>query len=355
MNNKNQPLDLNLGGLPIGQFHPPFVIAEMSGNHNGSLERALALVDAAANAGAHALKLQTYTADTMTIDGTTPDFVISEPESPWHGENLYRLYQKAATPWEWHGALFARCRERGIICFSTPFDETAVDFLESLHCPFYKIASFEACDTPLLEKVAATRKPVIVSTGMMTLDEMRETLATLKNAKADNIVFLKCTSAYPADASDANLLTIPDMRATLGCEIGLSDHTAGVGVAVASIALGARVIEKHFTLRRTDGGVDAAFSLEPEELKMLVDETRRAWASLGNIHYGISESEKKSLRFRRSVYVVRDVKSGEILTTENLRIIRPGFGLAPKHHKSLIGKQVTCDVKRGTPMRWEFV
>ena len=340
---------------PIGATHPPFVIAEMSGNHNQSLERALAIVEAAARAGAHAIKLQTYTADTMTLPVVSGDFFISDPNSLWHGHSLYELYQIAHTPWEWHAPIMARARDLGILCLSTPFDETAVDFLEGLDCPCYKIASFENADLPLIRKVAATGKPVIVSTGMATLAELDETMRTLREGGCQDIVLLKCTSTYPASPENSHLNTLPHLRDLFGCEVGLSDHPLGIGVSVAAVALGATVIEKHFTLSRADGGVDSAFSLEPAEMAALVTETERAWQALGGIHYGPTEAEKPSLRFRRSIYAAADLKTGDILTPENLRIVRPGFGLAPKYYETLLGRRVNRDLAMGTAMAWEYL
>jgi pseudaminic acid synthase len=339
----------------IGSTNPPFIIAEMSGNHNQSLERALEIVEAAAKAGAHALKLQTYTADTMTLDFDEKEFYIDDPNSLWNGTSLYRLYQEAYTPWEWHEPIFKRCRELGIIPFSTPFDETAVDFLESLDVSAYKIASFENTDLPLIRKVASTGKPMIISTGMATVAELDETVRTAREAGCSDIVLLKCTSTYPATPENTNILTIPHMRELFDCQIGLSDHTMGIGVAVASVALGATVIEKHLTLRRSDGGVDSAFSMEPEEMHALVVETERAWQALGQVQYGPTEKEKASMQYRRSLYVAKEMKAGDIFTEENLRIIRPGLGLSPKYYKTLLGKRVCCDVQKGTPVTWDLI
>ena len=344
---------INNRKIGINQF--PFVIAEMSGNHNQSLDRALAIVDAAANSGVDALKLQTYTADTMTIDCDKEDFVIKDPKSLWHGKKLYELYKEAHTPWEWHKTIFDRCEELEIIGFSAPFDETAVEFLESLNVPCYKVASFENIDIPLIRKVASTGKPMIISTGMATVEELKETVDEAGRAGCKDIILLKCTSSYPATPENSNIMTMPDMRERFNCHVGLSDHTLGLGVSVASVALGATVIEKHFTLSRSDGGVDSAFSLEPEEMKSLVKETKCAWQALGKISYGPTEQEKKSLIFRRSLYVVKDMKEGEIFTKENLRSIRPGYGLPPKYYYNLIGKKIKVDAKRGTPAKQEMV
>lgn len=339
----------------IGNQNPPFIIAEMSGNHNHSLERALAIVEAAAKAGVQALKLQTYTADTMTIDQDDGEFFIDDPNNLWQGTSLYKLYQRAYTPWEWHEAIFKRCEELGIIGFSTPFDETAVDFLETLDVPCYKIASFENIDLPLIKKVAATGKLLFLSTGMATVAELDETVRTIRAAGCKDLILLKCTSTYPADPKYSNLLTIPHLRNLFGCQVGLSDHTLGIGVATAAVALGATVVEKHFTLSRTEGGVDSAFSLEPEEMKALVVETERAWQALGEISYGPSAAEKTSLMHRRSLYIVEDMKAGDVLTPDNLRAIRPGLGLPPKYLPIVLGKKVKKDVKRGTPLAWELL
>jgi N-acetylneuraminate synthase len=343
---------MKIGSREIGQGCAPFVIAEMSGNHNQSLERALAIVDAAAQSGAHALKLQTYTSDTMTLELDVGEFFISDPKSLWAGSSLYRIYGEAYTPWDWHKPIFDRARERGMIAFSTPFDDTAVDLLEDLNVPCYKIASFENTDLPLVRRVAATGKPLIISTGMATVAELDETVRTARGAGCKDLVLLKCTSTYPATAEDTNILTIPHLRELFGCEVGLSDHTMGVGVSVASVVLGATVIEKHFTLSRADGGVDSVFSMEPAEMAQLVLETERAWQALGQVSYGPTEAEKKSLQYRRSLYVVKDVKAGEVLTYENVRAIRPGLGLPTKYLEQILNKSVKFDVKRGTALSW---
>jgi pseudaminic acid synthase len=344
-----------IGRCQIGLEHRPFVIAEMSGNHNHSLERALAIVEAAAQAGAHAVKLQTYTADTMTLDLREREFVISDPGSLWAGRSLHDLYKDAYTPWEWHKPIFERARELGMIAFSTPFDETAVDFLEALGAPCYKIASFENTDLPLIRKAAATGKPVIVSTGMASEAELDETVRTLREAGCRDFVLLKCTSTYPATPENTNLRTIPRLREQFGCEVGLSDHTMGIGAAVAAVAVGATVIEKHFTLRRADGGVDSAFSMEPEEMRSLVVETERAWLALGQVRFGPTQDEVGSMVFRRSLYVVADMKSGDVLTRDNLRAIRPGKGLAPKYYEQVLGKRVNRPVARGTALTWDLI
>ena len=343
---------MKIGTQRIGIKHPPFIIAEMSGNHNQSLERALEIVEAAAKAGAHAFKLQTYTADTMTLDLKEKEFFISDEKSPWKGKSLYDLYKIAHTPWDWHQPIFDCAKKHGLICFSTPFDETAVDFLEKLGAPIYKIASFENTDHPLIQRVAATGKPLIISTGMATQEELDESVDVARKAGCKDLTLLKCTSTYPATPENSNLLTMPYLRERYGCEIGLSDHTLGIGVAISSVALGATVIEKHFTLKRSDGGVDSAFSLEPHEMKELVEQTKRAWQSLGKVFVGSTQAEKSSIMFRRSLYVVKDMKAGDVLNKENVRAIRPGLGLSPREFDRVVGKKVKYDVKRGTPLIW---
>lgn len=344
-----------IAGRSIGRQHAPFVIAEMSGNHNQSLERALDIVEAAARSGAHGLKIQTYTPDTMTIDLDEREFHISDTESMWSGTSLYKLYSEAYTPWEWHKPIFERARELGVIPFSTPFDDTAVDFLEDLDVPCYKIASFENTDLPLIRRVAATGKPLIISTGMASVAELDETVRAARESGCRDLILLKCTSTYPATPENTNILTIPHIRELFQCEVGLSDHTMGVGVSVASVALGATVIEKHFTLNRADGGVDSAFSLEPAEMAQLVLETERAWQALGQVSYGPTAAEKKSLQFRRSLYIVQDIKAGDVLTRANVRAIRPGYGLPTKYLDRVLGKAVKQDVKRGTALVWDLI
>ena len=346
---------MKIDNRKIGVGYAPFVIAEMSGNHNQSLDRALMIVEAAAKSGAHGLKLQTYTADTITIDVSDGEFFISDPNSQWNGSSLYELYSKAYTPWEGHKPIFDRARELGMLAFSTPFDDTAVDFLESLDVPCYKIASFENTDLPLIRRVAATGKPLIISTGMATVAELDETVRAAREAGCKDLILLKCTSTYPATAENTNILTLPHLRELFGCEVGLSDHTMGIGVAVASVALGATVIEKHFTLNRADGGVDSTFSTEPAEMAQLVVETGRAWQALGQVSYGPTEAEKKSIQFRRSLYIVQSLKAGDVLTRENMRSIRPGFGLPPKYLGIALGKKVKRDVKKGTPFDWDLI
>ena len=346
---------MKIGGRGVGAGSAPLVIAEMSGNHNQSLERAFEIVDAAAQSGAHALKIQTYTAETMTIDIREREFFISDEKSLWKGESLFDLYKKAYTPWEWHEAIFDRAKKQKMLAFSTPFDRTAVDFLENLNVPCYKIASFENTDLPLIRYVAATGKPMIISTGMATFAELDETVEAARSAGCNDLVLLKCTSTYPSTPDDSNILTIPEMRSRYGCEIGISDHTMGIGVSVAAVALGATVIEKHFTLQRSDGGVDSAFSMEPQEMAQLVIETERAWQSMGKVQHGPTEKEKASLVFRRSLYVVADVKAGEKLTSVNVRAIRPGNGIAPKFYDEVIGKTAKRDIARGTPLSHDLI
>ena len=342
---------MHIGSRLIGPDQPPFIIAELSGNHNQSLERAFAIIDAVAAAGAHAIKLQTYTADTMTLRGA---YRIDDPNSLWYGRELHELYQEAYTPWEWHQPLFERAQERGMLAFSSPFDETAVDFLETLQVPAYKIASFENTDWPLLRRVAATGKPVIMSTGASTLAEVAEAVDVLRAGGCQDLVLLKCTSTYPATPQNTNLRTIPHLTQLFPeCSIGLSDHTAGVGAAVAAVALGACVIEKHVTLRRADGGVDSAFSLEPEEVAALVTETERAWQALGQIQYGVQRAEEKSRLYKRSLYVAQDIRAGEAFTKENLRVVRPGDGLPPRYYDQLLGKPARQELRAGTPLTWE--
>ena len=310
----------------------------MSGNHNQSIDRALAIVDAAAKAGVDAVKIQTYTADTMTLDINEREFFIADKNSLWKGESLYSLYQKAYTPWEWHEAIFKRCEEWGIIGFSTPFDFTAVDFLEELHVPCYKIASFENVDLPLIKKVAKTGKPIIASTGMTTVAEIDDLVTTARNNGCNDLTLLKCTSSYPATPEGTNLMTIPHMKELFCCRVGLSDHTLGIGAAVASIALGGTVIEKHFTLSRAEGGVDSAFSLEPDEMTLLVRECNTAWQALGHISYEVAEQEKKSLQFRRSLYIVEDLKKGRYFNREKCKKHSTRFGIKPEVLRGCVGK-----------------
>ena len=347
--------DIEIEGFAIGDHHKPFIIAEMSGNHNQSLDRALEIVDAAAKAGANAIKLQTYTPDTMTINSSGGLFEINDETSLWKGRKLFDLYKEAHTPWEWHQTIFEHAKKRKLTIFSTPFDESAVDFLESLNVSAYKIASFENTDWPLLKKVATTGKPVIMSTGLASLADLGEAVEILRMNGCHDLILLKCTSTYPASPENTHLKTIPHMRELFKCHVGLSDHTLGIGVSIASVSLGSRVIEKHFTLSRADGGVDSAFSIEPEELKALVIESERAFLALGSIYYGIQEAEKKSLRFKRSLYAVEDIKAGETYTKQNIRVIRPGDGLQPKYYEIVLGKKANTNIKSGTPLTWDIL
>lgn len=343
----------SIAGRPIGPNHAPYIIAEMSGNHNGSLERAFAIMQAAKDAGADALKLQTYTADTITIDCDAPDFKIEG--GLWGGRSLYDLYKEASTPWEWHDALFQKGKELGITVFSSPFDETAVDFLEKLGAPAFKIASFEVVDIPLIKRAAATGKPLIISTGLANEEEITEAVAAARDSGCRNLALLHCVSGYPAPPQDYNLRTLPDLAERFRCVSGLSDHTLGTDVAVAATALGAALIEKHFALSRADGGPDAAFSLEPAEMKALVDGCRTAWVALGAITYGRQPSEEKNAAFRRSLYVVRDMAKGDVFDKETVRAIRPGRGLLPKFLTEVLGRRASQQIRRGTPLTWDHV
>lgn len=346
---------IKIGKKIIGEGYPPFIIAEMSGNHNQSLNRALQLVDAAASCGVHAIKFQTYTPDILTLDINEREFHVGDIDSPWAGQSLYNLYAKAYTPWDWHKPLFERAITKGLIPFSTPFDETSVNFLEELGVPCYKISSFENSDHDLIKKVAKTRKPLIISTGMASIGEIYESLEVARSAGCKDIVLLKCTSSYPSTPENSNLLTIPHMKELFSCDIGISDHTLGIGVAVASVALGSTIIEKHFTLKRSDGGVDSTFSLEPHEMCQLVQESERAWLGLGKISYGITESEKSSLLFKRSLYVVKDINVGDEITLQNIRSIRPGYGMPCKYLEIVLGRRFSMPAKRGTALTWEMI
>jgi pseudaminic acid synthase len=345
--------EIRLGDRLLGAGHRPLIVAELSGNHNGEIERALALMEAAVAAGADAVKLQTYTADTITLDFDGPGFAIEG--GPWHGRRLHELYREAHTPWEWHEMLFAKGRELGIPVFSTPFDFTAVDFLESLNVPAYKIASFECIDLPLIKRCAATGKPIVISTGLASLSEIAEAVEAARSAGADSIVLLHCVSAYPAPASEYNLRRIPDLASRFGAPAGLSDHTLGSATAVAAACMGACLIEKHITLARADGGPDAGFSLEPAEFAVLVRDVRDGFDSLGQAVYERQESEKPNAQFRRSLYAVADIGQGETFTASNIRSIRPGFGLPPKHYEMILGRRATQAIKRGTPLEWSLV
>ncbi|MCY1648779.1 pseudaminic acid synthase [Caulobacter sp. SL161] len=344
---------IEIAGRKIGVDHSPYVICELSGNHNGSLERCLTMVDAAADTGCDAIKIQTYTADTITLDVDRPEFKIHG--GLWDGRTLYELYEEAHTPFEWHAAIFERARQRGVTIFSSPFDETAVDLLDSLGAPAFKIASFEAVDLPLIKYAAAKGKPLIISTGMANLTEMQTALDTALTGGAPGVLLLHCVSSYPATFADANVRTVPDMAARFGCPIGLSDHTPGTAASVAAVSLGACAVEKHFTLARADGGPDAAFSLEPAEFKALVDDTKNAWAALGRAHYDVLGSEATSLLFRRSLYVTADVKAGEPLTRANVRSVRPGNGLPPADLDKVLAGKAARDLSRGEPLDWSMV
>ncbi len=343
----------SIAGRAIGPDHKPFVICELSGNHNGSLERALAMLDAAAATGADAIKLQTYTADTITLDDDGPDFLIEG--GLWAGRRLHELYAEAHTPYAWHAALFERARALGVILFSTPFDETAVELLESLDAPAYKIASFEAVDLPLIRRVAQTGKPMIISTGLASLDEMAEALAAAREGGCEDVALLHCVSSYPAPIEDANVRTVPDLSQRFDVITGLSDHTPGTAASVAAVALGACIIEKHFTLARSDGGPDAAFSLEPAEFKALVSDCHAAWGALGSPNYSTLGSEAAAAGHRRSLYVVANVEAGETITAAHVRSIRPGYGLAPKHLPEIIGRRAARDLKRGERLAWDML
>lgn len=346
---------IKIGNRYIGANYPPLIIAELSGNHNQDLSLAERMIDEAAQAGAHAIKLQTYTADSMTLDVTSSDFTIKEKDSLWAGEKLHSLYQKAATPYEWHKPLFERAKSLGMLAFSSPFDAEAVDFLDGLGVPCFKIASFELTDLPLIAYAASKGKPLIMSTGMASLSEIEEAVKCAKINGCHDIILLKCTSTYPASPANTNLITIPHMRDAFACQTGLSDHTGGIGVAVASVAFGASVIEKHFILSREGGGVDAAFSVEPNELSALVDETGRAWQGVGQVCYGGSDAERDAKQYRRSIYISQDVKRGEVFSADNLKVVRPAHGMAPKHWGEVIGKVAKCDLPKGTALDWEHI
>jgi N-acetylneuraminate synthase len=345
--------EITIAGRRIGPGHPPYVIAEMSGNHNGDINRAFALLEAAKTAGADAVKLQTYTADTITIDHDGPGFRIEG--GLWNGRTLYELYQEAHTPWEWHPQLFAKARDLGVTVFSSPFDPTAIEFLEQLGTPAYKIASFEIVDLPLIQRAARTGKPLIISTGLAGLGEIGDAVDAARTAGCGEIALLHCTSGYPTPPEDSNLRTIPHLAEAFGVVAGLSDHTPGTAVPVAATALGARVIEKHFTLRRADGGPDAAFSLEPKELAELVTNCRTAWTALGEVSYALEASERGNKIFRRSLYTVKNIPAGAELTAENVRSIRPGYGLAPKHLPEILGRRAGRPIARGTPLSWSLL
>lgn len=348
-------MTMYIGDTEIGSDHPPFIIAEISGNHNQSIDRAIQIVEAAHKAKVHAVKLQTYTADTMTLDISEGIFRINDANSIWNGKNLYELYHEAHTPWEWHKEIFDRCNALKLLCFSTAFDFSSVDFLEKLNAPAYKIASPEILDIPLIKKVASTGKPIIMSTGMANVREIAEAVETASKAGCKDLILLKCTSAYPASPKDSNVATIPHMKDLFGVEVGISDHTLGIGVPLAAIALGATVVEKHITLKRSDGGVDAAFSLEPEEFGRLVSESVRVWDSIGKVHYGPVKNEEGAIKFRRSLYFIKDLQKGDIISEYAIRSLRPGEGISPKYFEIVVGKMVKRDVKRGEPVLWDLL
>jgi len=343
---------IRVGKRNIGAGKPVFIVAEISGNHNGDIKRALKIIDAAADAGADAIKLQTYTADTITFKSDAPEFIVK-----WQGKKrtLYDLYEEAHTPWEWHKQLFAHAKKRGLVCFSTPFDAMAVDFLETLHNPIYKVASFEVVDTPLLEAIGKTKKPVIMSRGMASVKEIREAIATLRKFGTKDITLLQCVSAYPAEPADMHLATIPDMRKKFRVSVGLSDHSLTNDPAIASVALGVRIIEKHLTTRRSDGGPDSSFSLEPQEFSALVKSVRSVESALGTPSYAPSRNEKDMLQFRKSLFVVKGIKKGARFTEENVRSIRPDGGLPPKHYRTVLDSRATMDISPGTPLSWRHV
>ena len=345
---------MDIAGRQVGPGAPPYIVAEMSGNHNGDLGRALEIIRVIEETGADAVKIQTYTADTITIDHDSPEFRI-ETGGLWDGRSLYDLYDEAHTPWDWHQAMFDCARDAGLAIFSAPFDHSAVDFLEDLNCPAYKIASFEIVDLPLIAKTAATGKPLIISTGMAVMEEIREAVAVARKAGATDIAVLHCVSGYPTPASESNLATIPHLAAELGVQIGLSDHTLGTAVPVAAVALGATIIEKHVTLRRSDGGPDSAFSLEPDELARMVEDCRTASLALGKAGYHRKPSEEKNTVFRRSVYVVSDIRAGETIQPHHIRSIRPGYGISPKHIEEILGRTAATDLKRGTALKWDMI
>ena len=345
--------EIIINGRAIGAKHPPYVIAELSANHNGKLQKALDTITKAKACGADAVKLQTYTADTMTIDANHEEFCIQG--GLWDGYKLYDLYKEAETPFEWHKAMFDHARKIDITCFSTPFDETAVDLLEDLNVPAYKVASFEATDLPLIKYIASTKKPLIMSTGMANFEEIEEMVETARDAGCNDLILLHCISSYPAPVEQSNLLTIPDMRKKLGVQIGLSDHTVTNTASVVACAHGATLIEKHFILDRSEKGPDSEFSINPVELTSLCKETKDAWLSLGNAGYDRKPAEEANIKFRRSVYFVKDINAGDVITQKHIRRIRPGYGLAPKFEKQLLGKTVKVDIKRGTATNLELI
>lgn len=347
--------DVTIGKVPVGPDHPPMIIAEMSGNHDGSLDRALDIVRMAADAGAHAVKLQTYTADTITVDVDTPRFRLSPDHKLWPNRRLYELYQEAHTPWEWHEPIFSLAADLGLEAFSSAFDPTSIDFLESLGVPAYKVASSEVTDLPLVRGMARTGKPLIISTGMATLGEIDAAVRTARAAGNDQLVVLGCTTSYPAPPEHSNLRSLPVLADAVDAHVGLSDHTLGIGAAIAAVALGATVVEKHVTLSREDGGVDSAFSLEPAELTLLRTETETAWRALGRASFGPSDAEAEGLRFRRSLHVVADVAAGDPITPDNVRSIRPTGGLEPESFGTVAGRTFRADTAKGTPLTWDLI
>ena len=346
---------IRIGNHIISENSKPLFIAEMSANHNQSLIRALSIVDKAAQVGANIIKLQTYTPDTMTLDLKNNDFKIRDKKSLWYNRTLFELYTQGHTPWKWHEKIIKKAKKKKIQCISTPFDESSVDFLEKLKVPAYKIASFENINIPLITKVAKTKKPIIISTGMATISELHESINLIRKHDNNKIILLKCTSTYPASPKDSNVLTIPHMKKLFNCHVGLSDHTLGIGAAIAAISHGAKIIEKHFTLNREDGGIDSTFSLEPHEMEMLIKESKVAWESLGKTQYGPTVSERKYLQFRRSLYVSKNVKKGEIINKNNIKNIRPGKGLPPKNLSVVLGKKFSKNIKIGTPLNWRLI
>lgn len=344
---------IEIAGRRIGLGEPPYIVAEMSANHLGDLRRAFAILEAARDAGVDAVKMQTYTADTITLDHDGPEFLIHG--GLWDGRRLHELYQEAHTPWDWHEALFAKAKELGLVLFSSPFDETAIDLLESLDAPAYKIASFELVDIPLIQRAAASGKPVIMSTGMADLGEIETAVRAAREAGCEQLLLLHCVSGYPTPVEDSNLLTLPHLAQAFGCPVGLSDHTPGTAVAVAAVALGAAMVEKHFTLRRADGGPDAAFSLEPEELADLTRNCRAAHAALGCVNYARAPSEQRSAAFRRSLYVTKPIRAGESLSADNVRSVRPANGLPPKFLPEVLGRRARVDLAAGTPLAWHLL
>ena len=342
---------MKIGNRQISENKPPFIVAEISANHNNSLKRTLKLIDEAKNAGADAIKIQTYKPDTITLKSKKKDFVISDKRSLWYGKYLYDLYSKGSLPWEWHKAIFDRAKKNKIICFSAPFDESAINFLERLNCPLYKVASFENNHMPLIDKLIGLKKPIIISTDLTNLKDIKFILNNFKKKKFKNFVVLKCTSSYPAPEEDTNLKCIEDLKKRFKITVGLSDHTEGIGVAIASISYGSSLIEKHFTLNKNGGGLDDSFSINPKELKELVIESKRAWKSKGKIYYGISKSEKSSLIFKRSIYISKDIKEKEIFTKENIKVIRPNLGIHPKYYKFILGKKAKKKLFRANPLK----